>query len=320
MREVNCMLNDMERQYWMYAPGYKACHWEADVDDGVMGLDMDDIPDLRGLSAECIARKMSRHRKCGNRFTGVGKYAVRFCRDVQVGDIVFAKRGLHELLGVGVVTGDYLPLPLRDEGIHTRAVRWFKPKKKSRKSFNFGQPAFYAVKKNDRAALFAAVGISEFELSKGRGARRGVGETGLSVAEKYALVDETRRACPKKMRAETEVKWQRDDRCVKTAIVHAKFKCERDGRHVTFMRENGNAYLEGHHLVGMRHQGLFKSVSLDNPANIVALCPNCHRLMHFGTDAERKKALKAFYKARKDRLAAAGINITEEKFVKLGLS
>jgi len=205
MRDVDCMLNDVERQYWMYAPGDKACHWEADVEDGVMGLDMDDIPDLRGLPAECIARKMSRHRRCGNRFAGVGKYAVRFCLDVQVGDIVFAKRGLHELLGVGVVTGDYLPLPLRDEGIHTHAVRWFVPAKPTRKSFNFGQPAFYAVKKND-------------------------------------------------------------------------------------------------------------------PANIVALCPNCHRLMHFGTAAERTKALKAFYKARKDRLAAAGINITEERFVKLGLS
>lgn len=311
----------MKRQYWMYAPGDKACHWEADVKDGVMGLDMNDIPDLRGLSAEQIARQMDRRRNRKGGCVGIGRYAARFWKDVKKGDIVFAKLGLHKLLGVGVVTGDYLPLPLRETGIHTRAVRWFYTGKPSRKSFCFGQPAFYAVRKNDIQALFAAVGISEANLLKGRMPKASrVEKHELPAEKRYALVDEKRRACPKQVKVAAASNWQRDDRCIKTAIRNAGFRCELNPRHVTFERENGSAYLEGHHLVGMRHQGLFKNVSLDNPANIVALCPNCHRLMHFGTATDRTKALKMFYKARKNRLAKAGIKIGIDRFVELGLS
>ena len=51
----------MQSGYWVYTPGRKADNFENDLMDGVIGLGMDDIPDLRGLSAEQIAAKM---RKC----------------------------------------------------------------------------------------------------------------------------------------------------------------------------------------------------------------------------------------------------------------
>jgi len=60
------------------------------------------------------------------------------------------------------------------------------------------------------------------------------------------------------------------------------FTCEVDSNHRSFIskktREN---YCEGHHLVPMGKQSSY-NYSLDIHANIVSLCPNCHRILHHG--------------------------------------
>ena len=46
---------------------------------------------------------------------------------------------------------------------------------------------------------------------------------------------------------------------------------------------------------------------LDVPANIVALCSNCHNEIHYGENA--RELVKALYSKRSERLKAAGIEI-----------
>ncbi len=53
-----------ERQYWTYTPGSNArgsWNFQADVDDGVMGLGQDKLGDLRkyGASVDKLAKKMT---------------------------------------------------------------------------------------------------------------------------------------------------------------------------------------------------------------------------------------------------------------------
>lgn len=154
----------MQSGYWVYTPGRKADNFENDLMDGVIGLGMDDIPDLRGLSAEQIAAKM---RKCiggTGSFESIGAYAVKF-RDMPIGDIVFVKQGRSKLIGVGRVVGKYRPMPNRKDGFtHTRKVDWLCKHITSRKRFHFGEPAFYAVRKDDVGELLAAAGLTQEEI------------------------------------------------------------------------------------------------------------------------------------------------------------
>ena len=47
--------------------------------------------------------------------------------------------------------------------------------------------------------------------------------------------------------------------------------------------------------------------SLDVPENIVALCPNCHRLLHHGAGRLTKPILNQLWNARRAKLEDRGI-------------
>ncbi len=74
--------------------------------------------------------------------------------------------------------------------------------------------------------------------------------------------------------------------------------------------------MEGHHAIPMRLQPRFHH-SLDVYANIVCLCPICHRRIHHGTQEERRRMGQQIYVARADRLASSGIRLGEERFLEL---
>lgn len=75
-------------------------------------------------------------------------------------------------------------------------------------------------------------------------------------------------------------------------LAQAGYTCEVNANHTTFTsKASGNNYLEAHHLVPLKYQSDFE-FALDNPANIVALCPNCHRLLHHATVDEKQSCLR----------------------------
>lgn len=74
--------------------------------------------------------------------------------------------------------------------------------------------------------------------------------------------------------------------------------------------------MEGHHLIAMQKQGLFQ-VGLDVYANIVCLCPLCHRRLHYATEDQKRPSLFQLYELRKDRLAHSGIKLSKEEFLEM---
>lgn len=74
-------------------------------------------------------------------------------------------------------------------------------------------------------------------------------------------------------------------------------------------KENGKNYLEIHHLVPFEFSNDFDA-SLEIIENYVALCPHCHRLLHFGVDRERRSVLTYLYNQRCEGLKDKGINIS----------
>ena len=69
-------------------------------------------------------------------------------------------------------------------------------------------------------------------------------------------------------------------------------------------------------MIPFSNQGGFK-FSLDVTANIVALCPNCHRLLHNGRKPEKAKEIGTLYAQRKSRLIEKKLKISETELMKL---
>ncbi|MCK9482314.1 MAG: HNH endonuclease, partial [Bacteroidia bacterium] len=71
-------------------------------------------------------------------------------------------------------------------------------------------------------------------------------------------------------------------------------------------KSSGNSFVEAHHLIPMSEQTNYEK-SLDVEANIVALCPNCHRKVHLATDEEAQEINNFLLNARHDRLVQVGL-------------
>ena len=69
------------------------------------------------------------------------------------------------------------------------------------------------------------------------------------------------------------------------AFKRADGKCDCCGK-PTFPTESGNLYFECHHVDPLSDGGD------DDIFNVVSLCPNCHRLVHYGSESLRKDANK----------------------------
>lgn len=100
----------------------------------------------------------------------------------------------------------------------------------------------------------------------------------------------------------------------KEAIVENRFCCAIDNLHRTFIKPDGTKYLEVHHLIPLKQQNHFR-YKLDCKANIIPLCPNCHRMLHYGCNEEIKPTLKKLYDDRIIYLKQSGLDITFEQLV-----
>lgn len=115
----------------------------------------------------------------------------------------------------------------------------------------------------------------------------------------------------------SSVRWKRSSIIKNQVIEMADYLCEMDKEHKTFISEKTkHSYMEGHHAIPMLLQEKFDS-SLDIYANVVCLCPICHRLLHYGIKSEKQNLLSKIYAERGDRLANSGIRLSRDEFLEL---
>ncbi|MGS5470419.1 HNH endonuclease [Vibrio parahaemolyticus] len=71
--------------------------------------------------------------------------------------------------------------------------------------------------------------------------------------------------------------YRRDPDVVAEALYRAEGFCEKCKEKAPFIKSsNGEPYLEVHHIIPLSQGGL------DSLENVISLCPNCHREIHFG--------------------------------------
>ena len=112
-------------RYWLYAAGDGSVNWENDYDEGIMAIGWDDMGDLMQYSSKEEMRAKMREVYGGTSSYKNQVHATwQFANDIKPGDIIFVKKGRKEIIGRGVVEGEYVYDPTREHYRNTRTVRW----------------------------------------------------------------------------------------------------------------------------------------------------------------------------------------------------
>lgn len=112
-------------RYWLYAPGEGAGMWDDFRSRGIMGLGWSKLDDLSAYGSKEDMRAKLQEEYGGDSSKSNSALAVwQFSHEMEPGDIVFAKRGLKQIIGRGVVEGGYEYDADGGDYPHLRKVRW----------------------------------------------------------------------------------------------------------------------------------------------------------------------------------------------------
>jgi 5-methylcytosine-specific restriction protein B len=101
--------------------------WDEFYEQGIMGIGWDELGDLRKFnSKEDITLKLQELEKTTGSKCNDATANHEFKEVLSIGDIVIAKKGINELLGLGEITSDYLFDDNRIRFKSYRKVKWIK--------------------------------------------------------------------------------------------------------------------------------------------------------------------------------------------------
>ena len=112
--------------YWIYSPGEGSSMWDEFYNEGIMAIGWGEIGDLRNFdSKDAMKEKMKATFDEKLSYKNSAHATWQFVNEMKVGDIIFVKKGMHQLVGRGVVTSEYEYDEERiDEYKNTRQVTW----------------------------------------------------------------------------------------------------------------------------------------------------------------------------------------------------
>ncbi len=117
--------NIKETNYWIYSPGDNASMWDEFYKSGIMGIGWDDVTDLKGFSSkEKIKDFMKKVYDPSYSYKNNAHCLWQFANEIKVGDVIFVKKGMHKIIGKGIVTSDYIYDTSRSTYKHIRKVDW----------------------------------------------------------------------------------------------------------------------------------------------------------------------------------------------------
>lgn len=117
--------NIKETNYWIYSPGDNASMWDEFYKSGIMGIGWDDVTDLKGFSSkEEIKEYMKKVYDPSYSYKNNAHCLWQFANEIKVGDVIFVKKGMHKIIGKGIVTSDYIYDISRSTYKHIRKVDW----------------------------------------------------------------------------------------------------------------------------------------------------------------------------------------------------
>lgn len=116
---------DNSINYWLISAGEQSRLWDQFQAENMIAVGWDYLGDLINYdSKEAVERKITEQRADGVRPVNDTKAVWDFYREIQIGDVLYAKEGTRRILARGVVTGDYYFDDEASEYKHRRKVEW----------------------------------------------------------------------------------------------------------------------------------------------------------------------------------------------------
>lgn len=113
------------KHYWIYSPGDGASFWKECSDKGIMVIGWDEIGDLQQYTTKTEMKQAMKDNIDPDRsFTNDAHATWQFVNEIQIGDVIFAKKGMHLLIGRGIVESAYEYDSSRKSYRNTRKVNW----------------------------------------------------------------------------------------------------------------------------------------------------------------------------------------------------
>lgn len=113
-------------RYWLYAPGEGSCMWDEFYTSGIMAIGWGEIGDLSTFdSKDAMKIKMREVFDESLSYKNAAYATWQFANEMKIGDIVFVKKGMYQIIGRGVVMSDYEYDDARDDEYkNIRQVDW----------------------------------------------------------------------------------------------------------------------------------------------------------------------------------------------------
>lgn len=111
---------------WLYAPGEQARMWDECVEMKSIRLGWDDISNLLDFEDknEIVKALQEVYSKENSSFMNDSLALWQFSREMNVGDVVYVKKGINKIIGRGIVEGNYVYEESLSTYRHTRKVSW----------------------------------------------------------------------------------------------------------------------------------------------------------------------------------------------------
>ena len=112
--------------YWLYSPGENAVKWDEYYNAGIMAIGWGEICDLQNFnSKDEMKQSMKEHFESDKSYKNAVHATWQFVHDIKPGDVVFVKKGMHSIIGRGIVKSAYRYDPnVQDSYKNIRDVEW----------------------------------------------------------------------------------------------------------------------------------------------------------------------------------------------------
>jgi 5-methylcytosine-specific restriction protein B len=115
----------MNPKFWIYAPGEQAKMWPELYAENEMAIAWDEIGDLAKYNSKAeIENALNDGSNPNKRKTNDSLACYEFSSEIEIGDVIIAKKGTKEYIGWGIVTSDYFYDETKSSYKSRRRVSW----------------------------------------------------------------------------------------------------------------------------------------------------------------------------------------------------
>ncbi len=115
------------RRIWTMSPGEQGRLWNDFLTSNLAAIGWDHLGDLSGYASKPqIEARLQTGSSSARRRSNDALACWQFSNEMQVGDLILAKIGRSQIVGLGIIQSDYRFDPARNEYKHVRSVEWIR--------------------------------------------------------------------------------------------------------------------------------------------------------------------------------------------------